>query len=655
MKNIIIGKIGEHQTIEFAVAELRKYLLQMDGSLVVDVFSYDKYDADRTDLLWVGMDSCFDSKLPNVKDRKFDDGILVEVKDFAGIITGTNERSVLMAVYKFLRKLGCAFVRPGRYGDVIPEKTLEECNVKLCETPSYRNRSICIEGACSYQNVYDIIDWMPKVGFNIYWMQFFVPYDFFKRWYDHTFSEQFKPVPFSMEEASRIHKEINKEEKKRSLCQEEIGHGWTCVSFGLNAGGWSTISDDEVPEAMRPYLAMINGERKLFGGCPLNTQLCYSSKHVRDLMVDSIINYCKSHPDVAYLSLSLADEKNNFCECEECSKMRPADWLVTLLNELDERMTNEGLTQKVLFSAYVNLLYAPKQVKIKNQDRFIMEFAPITRSYAESFMDIDPEKDFEPYPYEGNKTKFTADVSKNLQLFKEWLEVCPDVDTIDFDYHLWTDHYYDFGFFNVSRIMHDDIVALDKFKLNGMVSCQNQRCYLQNNLPMTTLAETLWNKNLSFEEIAEKHFFETFGKEYEKAKYFCEKMSELVSTPIIRFDRDFIIEDKEAKKKDILTALSIIEDFEKTIQVAIKTNTNESQIKSWEYMKYNTEMVRIYIDILLSFIADDKNGIDVNRERLIQYYKDNENNLYPAFDIWRAIRAMQFRFDEKHKINVKLF
>ena len=117
-------------------------------------------------------------------DSFFDDAIQISVKDKKGYIAGSNERSILIGVYRFLSEWGISFIRPGKYGTVFPK----ECSAKdieIFEKASKRFRTVCIEGAISIENALDMIDWMPKVGFNSYFIQFSLPHVFFDRWYSH--------------------------------------------------------------------------------------------------------------------------------------------------------------------------------------------------------------------------------------------------------------------------------------------------------------------------------------------------------------------------------------------------------------------------------------------------------------------------------------
>lgn len=53
------------------------------------------------------------------------------------------------------------------------------------KTASLRHRGVCIEGADSLENILDFIDWLPKMGYNSFFLQFKLPYTFMARWYHH--------------------------------------------------------------------------------------------------------------------------------------------------------------------------------------------------------------------------------------------------------------------------------------------------------------------------------------------------------------------------------------------------------------------------------------------------------------------------------------
>ncbi|MBR5295358.1 MAG: hypothetical protein IKU24_02070, partial [Clostridia bacterium] len=137
-----ICTLGSSKTIGFAASEFARLISLMDPEAAVNV-SNEKKCGEKS--LKIGLTT--EISFPTVEDSKIDDGIYIDVQNCAGIITGANERSVLIAVYRFFREVGCVFVRPGRSGEFIPKADSASLCVKISETPAYRHRGLCLEGS----------------------------------------------------------------------------------------------------------------------------------------------------------------------------------------------------------------------------------------------------------------------------------------------------------------------------------------------------------------------------------------------------------------------------------------------------------------------------------------------------------------------------
>jgi len=180
---MILAQIGDNKTIDFAVKEIARLIKTMDSLVVLDIRKYKNKDFSVKNALWIGLDE-------SIKTSK-EDGIFINVKNGAGIISGTNERSVLMAAYRFMYELGCRFLYPGADGEKIPKRTLDYSliNADVKETPDYNHRGICIEGGVSWEHVYNTIDWLPKVGMSAFFTQFFTPGTFFRMYYEKFYKD----------------------------------------------------------------------------------------------------------------------------------------------------------------------------------------------------------------------------------------------------------------------------------------------------------------------------------------------------------------------------------------------------------------------------------------------------------------------------------
>ncbi|NLF57431.1 MAG: DUF4838 domain-containing protein, partial [Candidatus Hydrogenedens sp.] len=474
--------------------------------------------------------------LPPVKDQAVDDGVYIDVEGGRGVVTGTNPRSVLLAAYRLLRENGCAFLRPGQDGERVPQKSIGDISAHVCEAAASRHRGVCIEGAVSYQHVLNMIEFLPKVGMNAYYTQFFVPRLFFARWYEHIGNPQAEPRTLTREEAAGLQAALIREIKKRGLMYHAVGHGWTCEPFGVPGDSWLPL--ENVPESYEAFTAEVNGKRGLWHGVGVNTNLCYGNPEVRKRVTDAIADYCAAHPEVDYLHFWLADSTNNHCECPLCRDTLPSDLYVKMLNELDEKMTARGIPTRVVFLIYVDLLWEPQKEKIRNQDRFVLMFAPITRSYSATMADAaDFHGELEPYRRNGNK--MTHSVAENVERLRKW-QTNFRGDSFDFDYHFMWDHFRDLGYYQMARLLMEDMKGLSKVGLNGMISCQCQRVFFPTGLGMHAMAAGLWDKNADFDALAAWYFENAFGADADAVHGYLRQVSECIDPVYLRGEKEAV-------------------------------------------------------------------------------------------------------------------
>ncbi len=610
------------ETVMLAARELQKYLMLV-STADFSIIPTKEYDKSEENVVYIGVS--LSDKLSSVESKELDDAILIDVKDFTGVITGTNARAVLIAVYRYLKELGFTFLRPGVGGESYPE-SLNLKTVFVGEKASYRHRGICIEGIVSQKNLVDIIDWIPKASMNGYFMQFQLPRAFFDRWYAEETPHREK-VNLSDDDIRAIVALGEEEIEKRSLLYHGVGHGWTTQAFGIDGSSWCT--HDEPEPQYRDILAEINGERKLFKSVPLNTNLCYSNPIARERVTDNIVNYCKTHPELSYLHFWLADGMNNNCECENCRTKRTSDYYVQMLNDLDEKLTRENLDTRIVFLVYLDLLWRPLSEKLKKSDRFVLMFAPISRTYVESF---DLSEKTETQPYELNKLKFPTTESENIAYLKEWQENIK-CDSFDFDYHLMWAHYYDFAQYNHARVICEDIKKLSDMGLNGYVSCQVHRNFFPSSLDMNVMAETLWDKTVDFDAVAERILSEEFGDDYMKVKDYLSTLSELVSVKALRGKEEVV---SEKNVKALTLAIQKIDAFKEECGIGLAS----SHKSAWQKLQFHAELYRAMLELYLSAAKGEEIGdIDGVKEIALKHemqFKD-EFDAYQFHTTFRDI------------------
>ena len=385
---IKINKISAGQVVDFAAEELKKYLRMMmpeGGNIAIE------YLPDATDGFRLGLMSDFGLDTSEADDVELDDIVHVDTDHCGGIIAGSNPRSVLFAVYRFLRENGCFWLFPGVDGEYIPVKDIE--GVKYHKMADCRYRGQCNEGAEIQQDMLDVIDFQPKLGMNVFMMEFDNPRVYYHIYYSAIYNDEVRESE-SLDDATakQWKRQCECELEKRGLQFHDMGHGWTAEPFGISSiSGWERGKDEDISDETREMLAMLGGKRDLYNGVALNTQFCMSNPKAREIVAKYIVNYAKNHDNVDYLHVWLADASANHCECEACREKRPSDWYVILLNEIDERLTAESLNTRIVFICYTDTTWAPICEKLNNTDRFSFMLAAITRTYVSCVPTVLPD------------------------------------------------------------------------------------------------------------------------------------------------------------------------------------------------------------------------------------------------------------------------
>ena len=633
-----INVIERDPVIEFAAEELAKYLKLMSNTHIEVEKNKDCYYTDSNlKEINLGLIASFDEIYDmDVADSRYDDAVYIKIENLGGIIAGTNPRSILISTYRLLYEAGCRWIRPGTDGEFIPKVDLNEIHVKIAEKASYRHRGICIEGAVSKENVIEMIDWAPKVGFNSYYIQFREGYTFYDRWYSHKGNYLKELESFSVEKAKEYVRHAENEIRKRGMVYHAVGHGWTCEPLGIPALGWNKDKYDIEP-IIRQYLAEICGKREIRGGIPLNTNLCYSDSRVRELIINNIVEYLEEHEYVDVLHFWLADAQNNHCECGNCIKANPSDFYVLMLNELDELLSKKRIDAKIAFIVYKDTLWPPETEKVINQERFILVFAPINRTYSTSH---DSCKIIHKIPvYKRNKLEFSNDLEHSLSFLEAWEKVF-NGDALVFEYYYMWDHFFDPGSIKNIRIMRRDIINLKNIGLKGMISCQTQRSFLPTGLGMYLMGQMLWNKKLDYDTLIHDYFISSFGTDGLLCYEYLLRLSEMFDPEYLRGEK-LLINKKAVECFDIIP--NIIERFIPIIEKNIGNNHKQHMEASWKNMKIHAEMCILFSRFLKAVASGDEDGVVTYWHELSRFLCQKEDMIQSVFDVMEFFYASYTR------------
>ncbi|MEI8242570.1 MAG: hypothetical protein WCI17_04825 [bacterium] len=529
-----IFRLGNDPVVAFAATEIQQYLRRMTGR-TVPVSRRARFDPAARGI-WLGLGVACGDAVPDAVRQPADgadDAIFVRAHGGRVLLAGRNPRSVLFATYRWLESLGCRWLRPGRDGERVPKmKDPLSVSVELEEVPSTRHRCICLEGSASIEHVLDYMDYAAKRGCNGFFPQFFDSFPVFDRWYGVERNRAPRRTPFSARRAAALTRRIHRETFRRGLMLHTAGHGWTCRVLGLPEAQWH--AHGQVPgDAVGPLLAQVNGERGYsHGGKPLFTQLCYGNPAVQRRLVQAVVEHADRHPDEAYLHVWLGDGGNNHCECPLCRPHRPSDLYVRILNAIDAEMTRRRLKQRLVFCAYTDLLWAPVRERITNPGRFLLLFAPISRSYLSSFAEQAARKPAPAAPYRRNRNALPSSLAGNLALVNGWSRAFTG-ERIIYEYHFWRQYHDDPAGMRTARIVQQDVQALPALDLAGFIGVGGMRVAFPTGIGLEVQGRMLWDRTLGFDTMAGRYFDDLFGTAGAKVHRYLEQLTRLMSQELI--------------------------------------------------------------------------------------------------------------------------
>lgn len=619
------------ETLLYAAEELAKYMHMMDGT---DAVISPDPDAD----IKLGLFADLGLPADDVNDPMLDDVVEVQIKDRRGYIAGSNERSVLMGVYTYLKSAGCRWVRPGAAGEYIPQKELATHSCTYRKKADYPFRGQCIEGAISFEHVRDTILWLPKINMNLFMIEQIVPYNYMNRWYRHNSNPKWNEEEPPYEQYCEWCLELEHTIKKCGLQLHAMGHGALNEPFGIR----HMISGDpyDIPEETKKAFALVKGKRELYKSSPFFTQLCMSQEWVQDRVVTWLADYLEEKPYIDFLHFWLADSVNNHCECEDCIKHTPSDLYVQMLNKLDAVLTQRGNPAKIIFIMYTDTLWPPIKEKLNNPSRFIMTTACSGKEYS------DKRNPDGMLPWKRNSYRDYGGLANVLNFVDGW-EKHGKFQKFIYEYWLYTTHFSDPGYLFLSRRIANNIKKLHLIEFDGIMSDQTQRAYFPTALPDTVIGEFLFDTKLDTEAFIDDYLTACYGGDAAAAKEYLEKLSSIFEFDALNIRKSIVAQDTGANDplakragisgnkplgEQIATTPQIVDAFADTVQKNLSV-TDPCHAESWKLLTYHGEYCKHLSKIFYAMSENDDEKVLAALADAMDYLTDAEKEIHPYFDL----------------------
>ncbi|MBE6630272.1 MAG: DUF4838 domain-containing protein [Ruminococcaceae bacterium] len=502
-----IYKLSDHAVVDFAATELKKYLRMMMpecGDIAIS-----RTTVRENDGFTLGLMQDFGLDVSEAADTELDDILHIQTTARGGVIAGSNPRSVLLAAYRFLQENGCRWLFPGIDGEYIPVKDVQAVSYHKMADCRYRGQ--CNEGAESQQCMIETIDFTPKIGMNVYMIEFDNPRTYYDSYYNHSGNKTRRPEPVTPETVKQWKRVCECEIERRGLQFHDMGHGWTSESFGIRSDdGWKANMENPVPAESVQYLAEIGGVRGLYKGVALNTNFCMSNPEARAKVVKYVADYAQKSAHVTYLHVWLADWQRNHCECAACAPKTPSDWYVVLLNEIDAELSVRKLDTRIVFCAYSDTAFEPTCEHIKNPARFSMLLGAISRSYTYS---VEKDPRVELTPFVRNVTGRLSRMEEYVMRAQNWRDFAPCA-SFAYEYHFWKHQFFAPGVLSFAKRIYEDILSYKANGFDGVIEDGSQRSFFPNGLCYWVYGQTLFDNSASFDALVEDYFTHAYGEDW---------------------------------------------------------------------------------------------------------------------------------------------
>ncbi len=287
------------------------------------------------------------------------DGYAIAANGKQILIGGDGPRGVLHGAYAFLDSLGCRFLAPqyDHYrgaAEVIPKKqtiilTLDK---PITSAPKLAYRKLYIEEGISHDetNLRQMIEWMPKVGYNV----LVCPLDYGNK--GRVQWDQWREA-------------LTPELQKRGITIEVGGHGYENFLNAEMDGGRIFA---EHPEWFGADEKGSRRKEKAY-------VFCTSNPAAVDFVTKSFLDYVAKRPEIQIFDFWPPDGAK-WCACEKCSALgEPPERQAKLLSHVSQAVAKVRPDLKMEAIAYSKLIQPPKTETI--DPNVLIDFCPIAQNF----------------------------------------------------------------------------------------------------------------------------------------------------------------------------------------------------------------------------------------------------------------------------------
>ena len=513
----------------------------------------------------------------------FQDSFTLKSFDNKLWITGSNARSVLYGVYKYLKMHGFAFLYPGEEGEIIPENpafTIEGFDLtekadRLFRGLSFRPSYPKDEPEKFNQSIEDartLISFMAKNQYNVYFME---GYDEIRPGDRYSVIDGKRPIQHveyrltdrSWEERAMVARTqflAVEEARRHGLLIERGGHGW---NYGVPEH-YAVNHHISVEKAVEVLKAKGKVNPVALVATSTWFQICLGNEEVREIYADHITSYLMEHRgEMDIASIWMGDGFDNKCQCEECIKQPFSDLYLDIFRRvaLKAKKVMPELMLECLI--YFESLEPPTKNWLEGLDNVILNYAVWDQCYFHHLDDPEcRQSDWIP-DYRHNKTHDTDNGKRIINIdqhlpYEGWRKVLGNEHkcfVYNYITYLKYNSHRHFMSYDVRPLLEYSLDDFERFHIDGMINCQCHTSWDKPaNLMLYGAGRALWNRKDNDPAVIRKELFEKlYGEKAPQVEAYCDKVFRHMTsfgplhTPMTPEQREAYCEGFLAMEKDL--------------------------------------------------------------------------------------------------------
>ncbi len=384
------------------------------------------------------------------------------------VLTGSNPRSVLFAVYQWLTAKGCRWIEPGAQGETVPFTPLLRAEAAdWAHAPGYQVRTARpTEDIYVYtaKDVRDQIAWMARNGMN--WFQFLIP-------------------PY---------------ERLRRVMVGEMRQRGLTINVGIhNFRAWLPRT---LFERHPDYFALVNGAR-----IPGGSIRCASSAAGLRAWERNAAAWARAHPEVDEVSIS-CDDGITYCQCPGCLRLKPMDQLQIFYNRAARAIRRADPGKRICFLSYTGH-YEPSAVVPACRDHTSVMVDLFARCPVHALGSARCGRDNRQAAYSTNTPEVRAPETNRYlcRILKRWRRTLDEVlvfDNVMIHARMDTP-------FPYPHVLGEDLRYLHDVGVSGFAGQADLTRWSQGALNLFVIARMTWDPNRRLSAVLDEYYRTRFG------------------------------------------------------------------------------------------------------------------------------------------------